>query len=74
MFVSIDLLGPKMIRKLPQYMPEYLLDPYFLTPEVVDARKYEEKEAKIFSSLESLPFAPKTCVFNNLLGPKELIF
>ena len=30
-----------------------------------------KKIAKIFSSLERLPFFQKICVFNNLLSPKE---
>ena len=54
-------------------MPEDLLDPYNLSPEVGYTRKYEKKEAKIFSSLESLPFFPKASVFDNSLGPKEMI-
>ena len=32
--------------------------------------KKKKKQAKSFSSLESLPFFSKLCVVNNILGPK----
>ena len=51
-----------------------LWNPYKLFPDVCLVLKYEKKQAKIFSSLESLPFSSKVYVFSNLLGPEEMIF
>ena len=54
-------------------MSDYFVYLYNLFLEVCHTREYERKWAKIFSSLESFPSFSKICVFNNLLGPEEMI-
>ena len=68
--MDLDFIGPKeMIISLAQYLSNYPMCPYQLSPHICYVRYYERKYATIFFP-ES--FA-KTCVFNNLLGFTEMI-
>ena len=71
----LDFLGPrKTIILLAQDSSKYLVCPYKFFSDVCRVRYYERRKAKTFFSLESLPFSSKNCVFNNLLGPKNMLF
>ena len=73
MFVSIDILGPKNDLITSTVNAEIHFGPLLFEPQGFSHSKIRENIGQIFSSLESLPFAPKICVFKNLLGPEELI-
>ena len=69
-----NLVGVReTILWFPQYLSEYLLELYKLSPEVCRTRKYENKEAKFFLSLERLLFFQEFVFSNNLLGVTEMI-
>ena len=55
-----------MLLNFLQYLSEFFLNPYKLSPEVCHTGDLEKKLAKIFSSLEKLFFS-KHCVFNQHL-------
>ena len=70
-----NLLGvTEKILQSPKKMSEYFVDPYKLSREVCHTRQCGKKCAKNFPLLESLPFFYQIFVFNNLLGPKKIIF
>ena len=74
-FFSIDLLGPKeMFISFAQSLSKQLVDPDKLFRVIFHVRWKEKKEAKVFSSLERLPFFRNICVFNNVLGLKKMLW
>ena len=73
LFVSIGFLGPKeLILLLPQYLPEYPLDPYKVLLEASHTRWFE-KSLQLFFFTEKIAFFSKSCVFNNFLSVTEMI-
>ena len=55
-------------------MSKHLVDAYIVFFVIFHVQWNEKKEAKVFSSLERLPFFWKLCVFNNLLGLKKKLW
>ena len=60
-----------MILSIAQQLSEDQMDPYKLLPGFCLVQWYKKKKAKFFSSLGTLPFFSKICVFNNVSGPKK---
>ena len=74
MFVFIHLLGrEEMILSLAQYLAKFLVDPYKLFPNICHVRWSGKNRPNSFFYWKICHLSSKECVFNNLLGPKELI-
>ena len=68
------LLGvTEMVFKLPQYLSEYLVNPYELSLGVWHTRWCEKKRGQTFFFPGNFAFYSKKCVFNNLLGVTDMI-